>query len=191
MGKELGVGEAPDLLKKRIAVDPTPLQIRDIAEARAFYQELLGCLEEARGDERLDFTLYGHPIICRLNSRLGKQGRVASHYHLVDARYVPTAHCRIVLEMRQWRSLAKRLRQHRVKFVIESYRRMTSAPGVQATLLLRDPCGNALEIQSSRKGAKEFPGRERQTAFARRMPWAILTAFIVCCILLLLNKARG
>ena len=173
-----------------MVTDLTPLQIRDVAEARRFYEEVLGCLEDPKGGQWLDFNLYGHQIVCRLNPQLGKQDRVVSHYHLVDGKYVPIAHCGVVLEMREWRSLAKRLKQHRVKFVIEPYRHIKSAPGVQATLLLLDPSGNALEVQSFCNSAEEFLRCERQRALARWMPWAILTAFIVCCILLLPKRSE-
>jgi extradiol dioxygenase family protein len=171
-------------------MDLAPLQIRDIAEARRFYQEVLGCLEGPKGDQWLDFNLYGHQIVCCLNPQLGMQGRVVSHYHLVDGKYVPVAHCGVVLEMREWRSLAKRLKRHRVKFVIEPYRHIKSAPGLQATLFLLDPSGNALEVQSFCNSAEEFLRCERQRALARWMPWAVLTAFIVCCMLLLPKKSE-
>jgi uncharacterized protein len=164
-------------------MDLTTLQIRDFAEARRFYREVLGCLEGPKIDQRLDFNLSGHQIVCRFNPQLGKQGRVASHYHLVDGQYVPIAHCSVVLEVREWRSLAKRLKLHGVKFVIEPYRH--APPGVHATLLLQDPSGNALKVQSF-YNAKE----SRQSALARWMPWAVLTAFIVCCILLLPKKSE-
>src|SRR6266852_190834 len=55
----------------QVVMDLTPFQIgvqvRDIAEARRFYQEVLGCLEGSGGEEWLDFNLYGHQIVCRLN----------------------------------------------------------------------------------------------------------------------------
>jgi extradiol dioxygenase family protein len=165
--------------------DVTLIQIRDIAEARRFYQEVLGCLEDTYGDPWLHFNLYGHPIVCRLNPQLGKQGRVASHYRLVDGKYVPIARSGVVLAMREWRSLAKRLKQHRIKCVIEPYGHVKNCPGIQATLFLEDPSGNTLEVQSFCNSAKEFLRCERQRALARWMPWAVLTAFIMCCILLL------
>jgi len=166
------------------------VEVRDIAEARRFYQEVLGCLEGPSGEQWLDFNLYGHQMVCRLNPQLGKQGRVVSHFHLVDGKYVPVSHCCVVLEMREWRSLAKRLKQHRVNFVIEPYRHLKSASGVRATLLLLDPSGNVLEVQSFCSSAEELSRWERQRALAGWIPWAILTAFIVCCILLLPKKSE-
>jgi extradiol dioxygenase family protein len=173
-------------------MDPNPfqmsVQVRDIAEARRFYQEVLGCLEGPGGEEWLDFNLYGHQIVCRLDPQLGKQGRVVSHYHLVKGKYVPVSHFAVVLEIRRWRSLVKRLNQHGVRFFIEPYRHLESAPAARGTLFFLDPSGNALEVQSYCNSAQELLRRERPTTLAGWMPWAILTAFIVYCILLLPKK---
>jgi uncharacterized protein len=171
-------------------MDPTPLQIRDIGEARRFYQEVLGCLEDPNKDAGVEFNLYGHQIVCHLNPKLGKQDRVVSHYHLVDGKYVPIAHCEIMLEMKEWNSLIRRLKQRRVKFAIEPYRHLEGAPGVQAALLLLDPSGNALEVQSFCNSAEECLRGERQRVLARWVPLTMLTAFIVCCILLLLKQSE-
>ena len=167
------------------------MQVRDIAEARRFYQEVLGCLERPSSEQRLDFNLYGHQIACRLNPQLGMKGRVVSHYQLVDGKYFPVSHCCVVLEMRKWRSIVKRLKQHRVKFVIETYRHFKNTADAQATLFLLDPSGNALEVQSFCNSAEELLRCERQRTLTGWMPWAILTAFIVCSILLLPKKSEG
>jgi extradiol dioxygenase family protein len=179
--KEFGVGGAPDTLAIGV-------QVRDIAEARRFYQEVLGCLEGPGGEEWLDFNLYGHQIVCRLNPQLGKQGRVVSHYHLVEGKYIPVPHFAVVLEMRKWRSLVKRLKRHRVKFFIEPYRHLKGAPAAPGALFLLDPSGNALEVQSFFNSAEELLRCKRQRTLAGWMRWAILTAFITYCILLLPKK---
>jgi len=181
--KEFGVGGAPDTLEIGV-------QVRDIAEARCFYQEVLGCLEGPGGEEWLDFNLCGHRIVCRLDPQLGKQGRVVSHYHLAKGKYVPVSHFAVVLEMRRWRSLVKRLNRHGVKFFIEPCRHLKSAPAAPGTLFFLDPSGNALEVQSYCNSAEELSRYERQRTLAGWIPWALLTAFIVCCILLLPKKAE-
>jgi uncharacterized protein len=166
------------------------VQVRDIAEARRFYEEVLGCLKGPGGEQWFDFNLYGRQVVFRLNPRLGKEGRVGSHYHLVQGKYVPVSHCCFVLEMRKWRSIVKRLKQHRVKFVIERYRHSKNTAGAQATLFLRDPSGNALEVQSFFNSAAELLRCELQRALAGWMPWVIVTAFIVGCILLVPKKSE-
>src|SRR5882672_6710754 len=109
------------------------VDVRDLAEARRFYEEVLGCLKGPGDEQCLDFNLYGHQIVCRLNPQLGKEGRVDSHYHLMQGKYVPVSRCRVVLEMRKWRSIVRRLKQHRVKFVMETYRHFRNTAGGQAT----------------------------------------------------------
>ena len=124
------------------------VQVRDIDEARRFYQGLLGCTEGRSSREWVDFNLFGHQFVCHLNPALGPQGRISSHYNPVDGHGVPVPHFGVVLEMEDWRSLADRLKQHGVKFVIEPYIRFKGEPGEQATLFLLDPSGNALEFKA-------------------------------------------
>ena len=167
------------------------VDVRDVAEARRFYEEVLGCLKGPGDGQWLDFNLYGHQVVCRLNPQLGKEGRVDSHYHLMQGKYVPVSHCCVVLEMRKWRSIVGRLKQHRVKFRMETYRHFKNTVGGQATLFLLDPSGNVLEVQSFCNSAAELMRCERQRTLAGWMPWAILTAFIVGCILLLPKKSEN
>jgi hypothetical protein len=98
---------------------------------------------------------------------------------------VPVSHCCVVLEMRKWRSLVKRLKQHRVKFVIDPGRHSSKLAGAKETLLLLDPSGNAIEVQSFWNSAAELSRCERQRALVQWIPWIILAAFMVGCILLL------
>ncbi len=124
------------------------LQVRDIAEARAFYAGVLECPEGRSAETWLDFNLYGHQLVCHLNPVLGKTGSVSSHYNPVDAVGVPAPHCGVVLEMDRWQQLADRLRAARIEFVIEPYLRFKGQKGEQATMFLLDPSGNALEFKA-------------------------------------------
>jgi len=124
------------------------VQVRDIEEARQFYTTVLGCSEGRSSAEWVDFNLFGHQFVCHLNPSLGRQGRIAAHYNPVDGHGVPVPHCGVVLEMDAWTSLAQRLKQHQVQFVIEPYIRFKGEPGEQATLFFLDPSGNALEFKA-------------------------------------------
>jgi extradiol dioxygenase family protein len=166
------------------------VEVRDIAEARRFYQKVLGCSEGPCDEQWIESNLYGHQIVCRLNTGLGRLGRVASRYHLVDGKYVPIAHSIVTLEMSEWRSLATRLTQHRVKFITEPHQQSKSATGVQAMLCFLDPSGNALAVQSLCNSAEEILRYKRQRALTVWLRWAILTAFIACVILLLLKNSE-
>ena len=132
------------------------VQVRDIAEARRFYTEVLGCAEGRSASDWVDFNMFGHQFVCHLNPDLGRNGRLSSHRNPVDGQGVPVPHCGVVLEPRQWSELAARLRQHPVDWVIEPCTRFQNTPGEQSTLFIRDPSGNALEFKSFRDIAAQL-----------------------------------
>jgi extradiol dioxygenase family protein len=124
------------------------VQVRDIDEARHFYKSVLGCTEGRSAAHWVDFNLFGHQFVCHLNPGLGPQGQISSNYNPVDGHGVPVPHFGVVLEMDQWESLAQRLKQQGMRFVIEPYIRFKGEPGEQATLFFMDPSGNALEFKA-------------------------------------------
>jgi uncharacterized protein len=132
------------------------VQVRDLAEARRFYKDVLGCGEGRSDTHWVDFDLFGHQYVCHLNPALGPSGQISSHYNPVDGDRVPVPHCGVVLEMPAWHTLAERLRAHGVRFVIEPHVRFKGAPGEQATMFLLDPSGNALEFKSFRNIAAQL-----------------------------------
>ena len=72
------------------------LQVRNIAEARRFYGDVLGCDEGRSDTDWVDFNLYGHQFVCHFNPNLGEDGRITSHYNPVEARRSGTTlRCRI------------------------------------------------------------------------------------------------
>lgn len=124
------------------------IQVRDIAEARAFYGGKLG-LPEGRSDTHwVDFDLFGHQLVTHLNTQLGANGQVAHSANPVDGKSVPVPHFGVVLEMGDWEALAARARGFIDEFVIEPYVRFPGEPGEQATMFFLDPSGNALEFKA-------------------------------------------
>jgi uncharacterized protein len=126
------------------------VQVRDIAEARRFYKDILGCTEGRSDIDWVDFNLYGHQFVCHLNPNLGKDGRLTSHFNPVDGHGVPVPHCGVVLRMEQWSALAERLARIGVEFVVEPCTRFKGQVGEQSTMFFLDPTGNALEFKSFR-----------------------------------------
>jgi hypothetical protein len=118
--------------------------VRDIAEARSFYGNLLGCREGRSADEWVDFDFFGHQIVAHLSpADAGHKG-----HNQVDGDAVPVRHFGVILEMAQWRALAEKLRQSGVNFIIEPDIRFQGEPGEQATFFVLDPSGNALEFKA-------------------------------------------
>ena len=125
--------------------------IHDLAEARRFWGEVMGCAEGRSSDEWIDFDFYGHQIVAHLSGECGDWVSNA-----VDGHDVPVPHFGIVLTMPQWKALAARLATAGTKFEIEPYIRFEGLPGEQATMFFRDPSGNAIEMKAFADDAMLF-----------------------------------
>ena len=118
--------------------------VDDLAKARQFYGEILGCPEGRSSEDWIDFNFYGHQIVAHLApSQTGLAQRNA-----VDGHGVPVRHFGIVLPMSDWDAMADRLKSHGIEFIIEPYIRFKGEPGEQATMFFLDPSGNALELKA-------------------------------------------
>jgi extradiol dioxygenase family protein len=147
--------------------------VTDLAEARRFYGDFLGCAEGRSSDEWVDFDFFGHQIVAHkvaasamsaagpsqgANSvppggsaaaKLQARGNPAVDATSdVDGKQVPVRHFGIVTDRATWDALAHRLRAAHVRFIIDPYVRFEGEPGEQATMFLLDPFGNALEFKA-------------------------------------------
>ena len=126
--------------------------VDDLAAARQFYGQLLGCPEGRSADHWVDFDLHGHQIVAHLAPDAARPKAA----NLVDGDEVPVPHFGLVLSMRQWEKLAERLVEAGVEFVIPPTVRYAGLPGEQATMFLLDPAGNALEFKAMANPANLF-----------------------------------
>ena len=117
--------------------------VRDLAEARAFYGDLLGCPEGRSAADWVDFDFHGHQIVAHL-----APAGAAAATNLVDGEDVPVRHFGLILDQADWDALAARLRAAGVNFVIEPQVRFKGEAGEQSTMFLVDPSGNALEFKA-------------------------------------------
>jgi uncharacterized protein len=126
--------------------------VDDLAAARRFYGEVMGCAEGRSSEAWIDFDFHGHQIVAHLAP--GQAGDRASNH--VDGHGVPIPHFGLVLGMAAWEALAERLRAGGCDFVIAPTIRFKGLPGEQATMFLRDPSGNALEFKALADPANLF-----------------------------------
>ncbi len=118
--------------------------VTDLAKARRFYGEFLGCAEGRSSDDWVDFDFFGHQIVAHKVDRAAMVDATSS----VDGRDVPVRHFGVVTDRATWDALAERLRAAGIEFVIEPSVRFRGEPGEQATMFLLDPFGNALEFKA-------------------------------------------
>ena len=125
--------------------------VRDLAETRAFYGDLLDCPEGRSAADWVDFDFHGHQIVAHQAPAEGGAGS-----SMVDGEAVPVRHFGVILTLADWRALAQRLRARGVDFLIEPQTRFVGEVGEQATLFIRDPSGNALEFKAFADDAQVF-----------------------------------
>ncbi|MGH8127873.1 MAG: VOC family protein, partial [Gammaproteobacteria bacterium] len=90
------------------------IPVHDLAAARAFYGELLGCTEGRSAAAWVDFDLRGHQLVCHLVERRPQ----AAVKNAVDGDAVPVPHFGLVLPLADWQALAERLMAAGVRFEI-------------------------------------------------------------------------
>lgn len=126
--------------------------VHSLSKARDFYRDTLGCLEGRSSDEWVDFNFYGHQIVAHLVDGYGEVGDVNN----VDGDDVPVRHFGIVLSMGEWLELSKKLKQTKVRFLVEPHIRFEGLSGEQATMFIKDCSGNALEFKAFKDQSRLF-----------------------------------
>jgi len=126
--------------------------VHDLAAARAFYRDVLGCAEGRSSEQWIDFDLHGHQIVAHLDPAATPVA-VANE---VDGHHVPVPHFGVVLTMSDWQAMADRVAAAGVPFGIPPHIRFRGQAGEQATMFFRDPSGNALEFKAFADDAQLF-----------------------------------
>jgi len=126
--------------------------VHDLAAARAFYGDSLGCPEGRSSPDWVDFNFYGHQIVAHLApDEIGHRKTSA-----VDGDNVPVRHFGVVLSMAEWEAAADKLRAAGIDFIIEPHIRFKGEVGEQATMFFLDPSGNAMEMKAFANMASLF-----------------------------------
>lgn len=118
--------------------------MRDLAAARRFYGEVLGCKEGRSTATWVDFDFFGNQISIHSTG----EPTPTENTGLVDGVPVPMPHFGALLPWDVFQSVAERIRGAGIAFVLEPRVRYPGQPGEQATMFLLDPSGNALEFKS-------------------------------------------
>lgn len=126
--------------------------VHDLAVARSFYRDILGCGEGRSSDHWIDFDFFGHQIVAHLSA----DAKAVTITNPVDGHDVPVPHFGVVLTMPQWEDLAARVTAAGIPFGIAPHVRFKGQPGEQATMFFLDPSGNALEFKAFAEDAMLF-----------------------------------
>lgn len=120
------------------------IPVHDVAVAREFYVETLGCIEGRSSARWVDFNFYGHQLVAhQVDGYAATQAE-----NKVDGDPVPIPHFGVCLTAQAFHELADRLRGKGIQFVLEPHLRFQGQPGEQWTMFFRDPSGNSLEFKA-------------------------------------------
>lgn len=119
---------------------PLAFPVHDLAQARRFYGDMIGCTEHLSASDWVDFDFYGQQIVALLSADGCEDTRAAGW------RHVPLRRFGTVLPLAQWHALAERLQRARVGFLVEPHFRHRDGAAEQATMAVLDPFGNGLEL---------------------------------------------
>ena len=120
------------------------IPVDDLVATREFYGKILGFSEGRSNEHWIDWNFFGHQLVTHLSEN--KNAEKISNQ--VDGHKVLVPHFGVVLKWEQWEEFAKKLKSHKIKFVIEPYIRFKDLVGEQATMFFLDPSGNALEFKA-------------------------------------------
>ena len=126
--------------------------VKDLTEARAFYEGVLGCTIGRTSERWIDLDFWGNQLTAHLTE--GGDSQAPTNH--VDGKDVPVKHFGAILDMDEWKALAEKLKANGTEFVIEPYIRFQGEPGEQATMFFLDPSGNAIEFKAFKDRAMIF-----------------------------------
>ena len=119
--------------------------VHDLALAKEFYGNVLGCKEGRSSEKWQDYALHGHQIVAHW---VGDDYRCVDYFNPVDGDEVPVPHVGLALAEEQFHALAQRVKDAGVEFIIEPHLRFKGQPGEQWTMFFKDPSGNNLEFKA-------------------------------------------
>ena len=122
------------------------IPVTDLSAAEDFYANVLGCGIGRRSSEWIDFSLFGHQLVC--HQVASSAANKVDPSNAVDGHDVPIPHFGVVLEMDTWKALRDRLIANELQFIIEPHIRFAGKVGEQATMFFHDPSGNAVEFKA-------------------------------------------
>lgn len=129
------------------------ISVKNLEPCRTFYREVLGCKEGRSSNHWVDFNFFGHQFVIHQDKHLKPK---KNSVNPVDGKAVPVPHFGVVLDWEVWVELAEKMKDLKIKFVVEPYIRFKGEVGEQATMFFLDPEGNALEFKAFKDKGQIF-----------------------------------
>lgn len=111
--------------------------VHDLAVAKQFYVDGLGCLLGRESSTAVTFGLAGHQLVAHLSAQpaVPQKGVYPRHFGLV------------LTQEEEWQALADRAQANDLRFYQQPRRRFPGTRIEHRTFFLEDPSGNLLEFK--------------------------------------------
>ena len=121
------------------------IPVDDLARAKAFYIDTLGCTVGRQTRGRFDINFFGHHVVAHLSpTEAGKApGAIES-----DGDTAPLRHFGVILPLDAWKQMESRLAGRDIDFVLSPRLSFAGQPAEQHIMMLPDGCGNIVEFKS-------------------------------------------
>lgn len=119
-------------------------KVKDIADTKRFYINILGC-EEGRSTETwIDFNFFGHQLSAHISDNIP----VPDYCGKVDGISVPIPHFGCLLSREQFNEVQQKLESNEIDFLIKPQKRYSGQAGEQLIMFVFDFSGNPIEFKA-------------------------------------------
>jgi uncharacterized protein len=124
--------------------------VTDIAQAKVYYGEGLGCVIGRESEQAVILNLYGHQLVAHM-----------THDPLQLQKGIYPRHFGLVFEaIADWEALLHRVERHQIDLYLPPKVRFPGQPLEHRTFFLKDPFHNLMEFKSYRHASAIFGNRE-------------------------------
>ena len=119
-------------------------KVRNIAETKRFYIDILGCKEGRSTDTWIDFNFFGHQLSAHISTGFPP----LDYCGQVDGVRVPIPHFGCLLSIEQFQLVQNKLEKEKIEFIVKPQKRYAGKPGEQLTMFVFDFSGNPIEFKA-------------------------------------------
>ncbi len=127
-------------------------KVKNIESTRAFYIDLLGCVEGRSTDHWIDFDFFGN----QLSAHISQQIPALDYCGKVDGVSVPIPHFGAVITMEDFSRVQAKLESAIIGFIVKPQIRYEGKVGEQKTMFVLDYSGNPIEFKAFSNEADMF-----------------------------------
>ncbi len=127
-------------------------KVKDIKNTIKFYHSILGCELGRQTEHWVDFNFFGHQLSAHVSNNMP----TLDYCGKVENLKVPIPHFGCILDTNTFKGIEKRLKHHKVDFIIRPQKRYENKKGEHLTMFILDFSNNPIEFKSFENNGNLF-----------------------------------